>query len=195
MFSTQKDALSIVPPITVTCKFCHAEENIIEYDPPGETLLFMSRDNVCAKCAYWMDKIKHPDVGREIIGGHYFIVHPFVKRPNNVIKGTEGKEFYIRENDGTLIKSNNVWCQGEIPVYFRNELLDTANFLSLITYTKLHNDPHTCYAKGCWDRYHCLRYNLECERDGPFNKVPANHIIGSEKCPSFINVNELKTII
>ena len=105
MLSTQKDALSIVPPITVTCKFCHAEENIIEYDPPGETLLLMSRDNVCAKCAYWMDKIKHPDVGREIIGGHYFIVHPFVKRPNNVIKGTEGKEFYIRETDGVTVQT------------------------------------------------------------------------------------------
>lgn len=31
-----------------------------------------------------------------------------------------------------------------------------------------------------------------CERDGPFNKIPANHTIGDENCPSFININELK---
>ena len=34
--------------------------------------------------------------------------------------------------------------------------------------------------------------NLSCERDGPFNKIPANHTIGDENCPSFININELK---
>ena len=92
----------------------------------------------------------------------------------------------------TLIKSNNIWHQGEIPEHFRKQLPDTANFLSLITYTKLSNDPHKCHAKGCWDRYNCLRYNLSCERDGPFNKIPANHTIGDENCPSFININELK---
>lgn len=60
-----------------------------------------------------MDKIAHPDIGNEVIGSHYYIVYPFVKRPNNVIKGSEGKEFYIRRFDGTLIKSNNIWHQGE----------------------------------------------------------------------------------
>ncbi|MDU1634435.1 MAG: hypothetical protein E6834_17900, partial [Bacteroides ovatus] len=144
-------------------------------------------------CAFWMDKIAHPDIGNEVIGSHYYIVYPFVKRPNNVIKGSEGKEFYIRRFDGTLIKSNNIWHQGEIPEYFRKQLPNTANFLSLITYTKLSNDSHKCHAKGCWDRYNCLRYNLSCcERDGPFNKIPANHTIGDENCPSFININELK---
>ena len=38
-------------------------------------------------------KIAHPDIGNEVIGSHYYIVYPFVKRPNNVIKGSEGKEF------------------------------------------------------------------------------------------------------
>ncbi|MDC2372779.1 hypothetical protein [Bacteroides ovatus] len=192
MFIQQKRGLSVSPPIIITCELCNTLENLDECNPPGEILRIMSKRNVCSNCAFWMDKIAHPDIGNEVIGSHYYIVYPFVKRPNNVIKGSEGKEFYIRRFDGTLIKSNNIWHQGEIPEHFRKQLPDTANFLSLITYTKLSNDSHKCHAKGCWDRYNCLRYNLSCERDGPFNKIPANHTIGDENCPSFININELK---
>lgn len=75
-----------------------------------------------------MDKIAHPDIGNEVIGSHYYIVYPFVKRPNNVIKGSEGKEFYIRRFDGTLIKSNNIWHQGEIPEHFRKTIARYCQF-------------------------------------------------------------------
>lgn len=147
MFIQQKRGLSVSPPIIITCELCNTLENLDECNPPGDILRIMSKRNVCSKCAFWMDKIAHPDIGNEVIGSHYYIVYPFVKRPNNVIKGSEGKEFYIRRFDGTLIKSNNIWHQGEIPEHFRKQLPDTANFLSLITYTKLSNDPHKCHAK------------------------------------------------
>ena len=111
MFIQQKRGLSVSPPIIITCELCNTLENLDECNPPGDILRIMSKRNVCSKCAFWMDKIAHPDIGNEVIGSHYYIVYPFVKRPNNVIKGSEGKEFYIRRFDGTLIKYNNIWHQ------------------------------------------------------------------------------------
>ena len=103
-----------------------------------------------------------------------------------MILGFGGHEFYIRKFDGTLIKSNNVWHQGKIPEHFRKDLPDTADFLTLMDFQKLKNDPYKCMAKGCWDRYHCLRYDQSCEKDGPFNIIPDSHIPGNEHCPSFV---------
>ena len=193
MFKGTMGNMCAIPSKTYTCNVCQQEENIDDYDSSCKYLPVMAKQEICFKCAFWMDKIANPPPNRVIIGGFHYTIHPFVKRPNNVIKGFAGREFYVRKLDGTLIKSNNVWCQGEIPPQFRDKLPDTANFLSLMTFQKLFNNDYKCHAKGCWDRYHCIRYNLECESDGPFNNVPTNHIVGSENCPSFININELKT--
>lgn len=181
-------------PECYTCKLCGQEENILQYNSSCKYLSIMAKQHVCFQCAFWIDKIANPPPNRMIIGGCHYTVHPFVRRPNNVLKGCGGKEFYIRKMDGTLIKSNNVWFQGEIPEHFRDQLPDMGHFLSLMTFQKLHNDTHTCSAKGCWDRYHCLRYDLSCEKDGPFNVIPTKHVIGSENCPSFINLSELKNL-
>lgn len=178
-------------PSNFICDLCGEEDNVDEYISSCELLPIMIERHVCFRCAFWIDKIEHPVVGREIINGHHFVVHPFVKRPENVLKGFGGHEFYIRRFDGTLIKSNNVWHQGEIPAHFRSQLPDTAVFLTLMDYQNLVNHPYKCTAKGCWDRYHCLRYDLSCESEGPFNKVPDNHKIGSERCPSFIHSTNL----
>lgn len=174
------------------CNLCHREDDLDGYIVNNAITQIMQERQVCFQCAFWMDKIAHPCEGTEIIGGHYYIVYPFVKRPENVLKGSYGKEFYIRKFDGTLLKSNNVWYQGEIPEHFRDQYPNTANFLSLLTYMRLLKDNHKCYAKGCWDRYHCVRYDLSCESGSPFNIVPKKHVIGNEKCPSFININKLK---
>lgn len=177
--------LSIVQPSPFTCCLCGETDDFSNY-VLSEYFWFMRKHHVCFTCAVWMDKIQNPSVGQEIINGHYYIVHPFARRPHNIVLGFGGHEFYIRRFDGTLIKSNNVWHQGEIPEHFRRELPDTADFLTLIDFQNLKNDPHKCTAKGCWDRYHCLRYDRSCEKNGPFNSVPSSHVAGDERCPSFV---------
>lgn len=178
-------------PLIYNCYLCGQEDNLNGYSS-SVILDIMHKEKVCFNCAYWIDKIKNPPICREVIGGHYYIVNPFVKRPENIIKGFGGQEFYIRKLDGTLIKSNNVWHQGKIPRSFRDQLPDTANFLPLMVFQRLKRDPHRCTAKGCWDRYHCLRYDVASESTTPFNTVPTSHNIGDEHCPSFINKNILK---
>lgn len=185
MNQKQDEGLYNVHPAPFTCSLCGKTDDLSNYDP-SEYLLLMHKHHVCFHCAFWMDKIQNPPVNREIINGHHYIIHPFAKRPHNVILGFGGHEFYIRRFDGTLIKSNNVWHQGKIPEHFRKDLPDTADFLTLMDFQKLKNDPYKCMAKGCWDRYHCLRYDQSCEKDGLFNIIPDSHIPGNEHCPSFV---------
>lgn len=179
-------------PLIIKCHLCGATERLDDYGTSSPFYNTMREQHVCFSCAFWLDKIQNPPADREIIKGHHYTIHPTAKRPDNILRGFNGKEFFIRRFDGTLIKSNNVWHQGEIPERFRKDLLDTATFISLMTFQRLQNDSHRCLAKGCWDRYHCFRYDLSCEKDGAFNKIPTNHHIGDEHCPSFINIAELK---
>lgn len=182
----------LAPPDKYTCHLCGKQTDIDEQIPGSIYLPLMLRENLCLSCAYWTDKINHPPVGMEIVDGYCLIVNPYVRRPDNLIKGGRGKELYLIKPDGTLIKSNNVWNQGKIPDRFRKQLPDTASNLRMLDYQRLKRNPFRCSAKGCWDRYHCLRYDLSCEADGPFNQVPPNHKIGSEKCRSLIQPKPLK---
>lgn len=179
-------------PKTLTCKLCGTTENLDEYNSSAPMVQNMIDNHVCYSCAFWMQQIENPRPQQEVIGGHLYIVNPQVKRPDNAIKGMFGKEVYIRRFDESLLKTNNIWHIGEIPKHFLEHYPDTANFLSLFVYQKLKNYPFKCQAKGCWDRYHCIRYDLSNEKNGPFNKIPDKYTVGSENCPSFINFNVLK---
>lgn len=151
----------------------------------------MKEHHICFNCAFWQDRIDTPPYSHEVIGGKYYIVNPSVRRPINRIKGGRGMEYYIRRNDGTLIKTNNLWFQGEIPKQFRDRLPDTARFITLMGYQKLKKDPQKCTSRGCWDRYHCARYDKSCEKGGPWNVIPKNHHPGDENCPSFVNKSKI----
>ena len=193
MYEDTEDVLFYKQPIHYTCHICGRTDDFNSYDHECALYQMMKQEHICHQCAYWLYIIQNPPLNMEVIGGVVYVANPFVRRPFNVIKGHRGKEFYIRKRDETILRVNNLWRIGKIPDRFKGYFQETANFLSLMTYQKLTNDPHKCYAKGCWDRYHCLRYNLELEKDGPFNVVPESHHPGSEQCPSFININELKS--
>ena len=187
-----EDVLFPDQPILFSCNICNERDDIGIYNKDSPIFKIMHERHVCYRCAYWIDKILNRPIRSEVIGGVMYIANPFVHRPLHVIKGSFGQEYYIRKFDKSLLRVNNLWNLGEIPEVFRDELPDTANFLSLMTYQKLSKDSHTCNAKGCWDRYHCLRYNISIEKGDPFNTVPTSHHIGDEECPSFINIKELK---
>lgn len=173
-------------PIPFTCNVCGDSGDYIIYDAESPLFYYMTKNHVCYNCAFWLDIIEHPIYNHEIIDGFYFIVHPFVHRPYHATGFSLGREYYIRKNNGKLIKTNNIECRGEIPAQFREQLSDTAVFLPMIAYQNLVNHPFECHARGCWDRYTCLRYNIEYEREeGAFNEVPENHIPGEEHCPSY----------
>lgn len=176
-----------------TCKICgETKDNLNGYNPNSEIYQTMIRHQVCYHCAYWIYLSENHPIGYEVIGGVLYDVHPYVQIPYNKIKGSMGKEFYIYKNNGSVLRTNNLWNLGQIPIHFLGQHPDTARFITSRIFRKMINDNHICNARGCWDRYHCFRYNFKNEINGPFNEVPASHKIGDEHCPSFVNIHDFK---
>lgn len=176
---------------TQTCSICEATYEIESFNPNAPLVKTMVEKHICFQCAFWLDKIENPAPNREVIKGEHYTFNPYQDH-QAIFQGHGGRVFYGVRNDGTLIISNNVWFQGEIPKRFREQLPDTAQLISKKTYTKLKNNNFQCKAKGCWDRYHCLRYDISIEEDtGPWNTISKTHKPGEENCESFINKNQL----
>lgn len=89
--------------------------------------LEMIERGLCFTCLFWEKrkeiKDRH-DVAR-INGTHYQIARD---DPNAYFKGFGGREFKILFNDGRRVITHNLWCQGNIPERFRDELPDNAVF-------------------------------------------------------------------
>ena len=100
---------------------------------------------------------------------------------------------YIQKKDGTALMSNDVWNKGAIPIRFQSWFPDTAYSISKKTYKKLIRGRMGCRARGCFDRYHCYRYDYKREfAEGPYNAIPKDWIVGEERCPAFIDLREIK---
>lgn len=172
------------------CSICGNDYNLDNFDMKSSLPQMMRDRHFCFTCAFWTNKIESPDPNREIIDGQHYVFYP---GPNSAyFQGFGGRTFYAIRNNGELITSNNVWHQGDIPSWFRDKLPDTAKFISARTFRKLRDNPFKCKSKGCWDRYHCFRYDISIEKEaGPWNVVPKNHVVGQEDCESFINKDNL----
>ena len=87
----------------------------------------MTRRCLCFSCNFWTGHIQrdhneYKDIFVIANGEHYTIV----KSSNTCFKGFGGAKFTIRFHDGRVVKTDNLWCQGDIPERFRDELPDNA---------------------------------------------------------------------
>jgi len=74
------------------------------------------------------DSLSH-SIGSSDFGGQCYCDGGEVKNPDqHPFLGCAGRRFWIRFFDGRTITTNNLWCQGEIPEEFREELPDNAEF-------------------------------------------------------------------
>jgi len=186
----RKKARGVPRTLRKTSKKCSCCGVIYETDSFNEKMplpQMMAKRKICFECAFWIHKIENPLQHREIINGEHYVFKP-VQEEKPYFQGYGGHEFYAIHNDGTIVTSNNVWYQGVIPERFRKRLPNTAKFISKTTFRKLNSNPFICKSAGCWDRYHCLRYDNSIEKQsGPWNQVPKTHKPGEEGCESFIN--------
>lgn len=85
----------------------------------------------CFRCAYWETLIgrdrRSPDTAVIADGRHYVIE---ANGASKWLAGFGGKEFDVEFFDGRCVRTRNLWCQGEIPSLFRDQLMDNASVRS-----------------------------------------------------------------
>lgn len=168
------------------CLHCGSPIDLENYNLKLPLPQIMQCKQLCFSCAYWIEKVNRPDPYRQIINGEYYVFFPNDMKID--LAGHNKQTFYIMLNNGNVIRSRNVWHQGEIPLHLRELLPDTARFISRTAYYKIKNQPlFKCKSKGCWDRYHCFWYDIDMEVDGPWNEIPNTHKVGDECCESFLD--------
>ena len=111
----------------VKCRICGKEDEL-HYFPEVEKDL-MERE-LCFTCGFWDDIIKTKDspMSVRINGTQYHIGQEEYSHPNE-FRGYSGEKFCIKFNDGKIITTTNLWCNGTIPEHFRDTLTDNAVFL------------------------------------------------------------------
>lgn len=176
------------------CKRCGKTEFGFNLDRKNEICKIMTKKHICWECAYWEDFLANPIEGLEIVGNRFYQILPFVPATEyNQILGGNGKTKFFLRKDGTCIKSNDIWWINTIPPKYQDKLQPTGWWTTRKVYNSLQRSQHKCIAKGCLDRYRCYRYKYQIEFDKePYNIVPKDWIAGGERCPAFINLQEIK---
>lgn len=176
------------------CKRCGKQVYAFNLDKDERLCVTMLRKHICWECAYWEWFLSHLPERLEIIGNKCYQIFPFIKNPNfNQILGDNGKVKYLLKKDGSCIRTNDTWLINTIPFKYQDKLPPTGWWATKRVYKSLQRSQHKCVAKGCLDRYHCYRYQYQIEFDAPiYNKVPKDWIVGSERCPAFIPLIEIK---
>lgn len=156
------------------CKFCGHIVSVYE-----QRLIkpFANKDQLCYDCVLWLKLAEDPGDDFYVIDNCGYRIEPIVKK-NKRVK-------HILTKEGKFMRTTELICYGAIPERFHHLFSNTAHFISHFTYRKLKSkDGYRCRKLGCWDRLHCVWFN---EENKNWNKIPKNHIIGTEECPIFIN--------
>lgn len=175
------------------CKQCGKQEYAFNLDDKDHICITIQKRHICWECAYWEWFLKNIPDNLEIIGNRCYQILTFVEDTNfKQILGGNGKTKYLLKKNGECIKSNDIWWLNIIPPKYQDILPPTGWWTTKRVYNSIHRSKHQCVAKGCLDRYHCYRYKYQIEFDnGPYNKIPRNWVVGDERCPAFIPLNEI----
>lgn len=172
------------------CKCCGARMLLQGYDTQHRLSHIMNRDTICYTCAFWSDLLEYPPDCMEVVGTKCLKIYPVAdKRDKSLILGGRGKMHYFIRKDLSVFQSNDIWLIGIVPDRFQEQFQPTAKEITPKTFKKLQKNPLKCKARGCFDRYHCLRYNLELEKEGAFNSIPLKWNVGDEHCKFFIELD------
>ena len=177
------------------CKLCGKKIWMQGYNAQNHIAYIMNQKGICYECAFWEELIAYPPQYMEVINRQCMRLHPVAnKKDKTLTLGGKGKMRYFLRTDGSLIQSNDIWIIGTVPDRFLHRLPATAIEITLKAYRQLNKSTKRCYARACFDRYHCFRFERTLENDerGAFNVVPAKWKVGDEHCGFFINIQDIK---
>jgi hypothetical protein len=105
-----------------TCTNCGAAIPEREWNYPCEA------QGQCFTCYFWLEKVPFANDPCSVRseGTHYWIGEEHEER---AFRGFGRRTFIIQFHDGRKVVSTNLWCQGDIPEHFREQLFDNADFI------------------------------------------------------------------
>ena len=114
----------------MNCKICNKEVDAEHYI--SDVKEAMLKHQMCFSCNFWRelleeDKQLPPHVSCVIDGTHYRICD---ENSKSHFRGFGGREFHIKFNDGTIVTTTNLWCQGEPDECWREKFPDNAVFIN-----------------------------------------------------------------
>lgn len=91
----------------------------------------MEERQFCHECNFWQnhidaDKTSNKDVFVVADGNHYIIGD---ENSTDSFRGYSGAKVTVKFFDGRVVKTSNLWCQGEIPEAFKAEMPDNAELI------------------------------------------------------------------
>lgn len=154
----------------------------------------MLEARLCFDCAYWKNWLENPEANTVVISGSVYKVTGKFFTPSRRQARSKSIYFLYDVKDQEPCACTDLLFRGRIPEPIQKDLPDQYKLITRDEYIRLTTyEAECCLSKGCFDRYHCVWYNAQiAEPDGPWNKIPRRHTIGSEDCPSFVNKNELR---
>ena len=106
----------------MNCKICGTPINPEQWIN-GDILV---ERQLCQSCNHWQDIVNEKE-SHQIIDGTSFYVDP---NENSKIKGFGGRKHTLQNlTTGEIITTTNLWCQGDIPKYWKQFLPDTHKFV------------------------------------------------------------------
>lgn len=178
---------------TTVCSICG--KRFLSYRLNANNKMVKKSDHgLCPDCQVWRNLIDNKPKELEVVAGVAYKVYPKSENLWGVHLGGNGAIRYILKKDFTTIESNDVWKIGEVPFKFRDELPDTGWWIKNPKIVKRLARKRICKAPMCYDRYRCLwfDYTAEFTELGPFDRIPTEHKVGSERCSRFVDILDIE---
>jgi len=114
----------------MNCKICGSPVDADRYI--SDCSKAMLEHQMCFRCNFWRERLAEdaelpPHKWCMIDGTHYIIGN---EDSNDYFRGFGGREFHIKFNDGTVVTTTNLWCQGEPPLEWKEKFPDNAVFIN-----------------------------------------------------------------
>ncbi|NIN67223.1 MAG: hypothetical protein GTO63_21490 [Anaerolineae bacterium] len=110
------------------CKWCGT--NVDPNKWCAERAIALVERTACFTCTFWLEKVEVKDDKRSVrVNGTHYFIGP--ENAGEVGRGFGGSKFRIAFHDGRRVESTNLWCQGNIPELWREQLPDNAQWDTL----------------------------------------------------------------
>lgn len=114
---------------TVKCVECGEDDEAGYVEPIKSNMV---KRSLCFTCLFWTEYVERygqPD--QAVVDFKHYVIGDEQQEGNRRWRGFGGSPFIIRFFDGRVVRSTNLWHQGEIPERFRERMPNNAEFQSV----------------------------------------------------------------